>query len=67
MTLPDERMTIDSRWLEILEASGLELTPVRLESIRADIEAVRRNIARVEALDGGSEEPAITLSAASVR
>lgn len=50
----------ESRWLETLQAAGLELTPQRLESLRADIEAVRRNVARLEALELGSEDPAIT-------
>lgn len=50
----------ESRWLEMLQAAGLELTSQRLESLRADIEAVRRNAARLEALELGSEDPAIT-------
>lgn len=67
MSPPDDRMEMDLRWLGILEDLGLELTPARLESIRADIEVVRRNIARIEALDAGSEGPAITFSTASIR
>ncbi|MDT3677658.1 MAG: hypothetical protein ROZ64_02325 [Burkholderiaceae bacterium] len=51
-----------SRQLEMLESVGLELTPQRLESIRGDLEAVRRNVERLESLDFGFEDPAITFA-----
>lgn len=59
----DEATQADTRWLQALEATGLELGPARLRGIRADLEAVRRNIARIEALDAGVEDPAIGFSA----
>lgn len=61
---PDDE-TSKRWWREALEACGLELTPERLAGIEGDIDAVLRNIARIEALDPGSEDPAITLSSPS--
>lgn len=46
---------------KLLDGLGIGLTAGQCLSLRPDVEAVRRNIERIDAVDIGPAEPAITL------